>query len=449
MCHPENYLNTVKTPVACEESTAFELPVTMQDMKMESVAFGRHFIDLKNKEDTEQVSRVENVEVVPDNYKQLGTFKGTSGVFQDFLRHIKAYYLLYPVHYWNSSANVLLEGNCSRTTAIAWLGFVMKYCIGSERKGRTYNTNVIFATFEEFEDAIKKAVGKIGEERNVVQELRVRRRSSASNVALRFSQIISKLDWGNEALESRFINNSLYKEKAPAHLSSYTAIAVHSEDGEDGRRSKKKQKRGPTNTLGESNKRRAIFQKSRDIPLTYASTRTPGKLHIDTTENMKGKNFSDCKSNYFVPDRRDLHKSRGQKPTFENEKIPQNEIWRISHELRSWYQSCNEFTVRQDHEEGARCFLGALKNAIAMLQQTDSRDKNYRQVRFAETRNRPRENVAADTLVTLLQEQEKQDRRCIDDVSSYEQDKPSEMLNRGELIPPSLKRQNATIGERV
>lgn len=242
--------------------------------------------------------------------KQPGPFDGTHGTLQSFLIQLKAYHKFFPTQFPNDQDRVLHAGGCLTGTALAWFRPIMQDYLNNGESRRDRETNDIFGTFGGFEEAITKVFGTVDEEREAEQKLReLRQRTSTSEYAARFRQVVSNLDWDDDPLMARFydglkeeVKDELYKENRPRTLSDYIAMAVRIDDRQYGRRQEKRQGRGGWNPSYQGNNKRSNYKKKREPQIAWAHTTNPGLMDLDAAQKGKGKCYNCQKPGHFSRD---------------------------------------------------------------------------------------------------------------------------------------------------
>src|SRR5690606_27974976 len=111
---------------------------------------------------------------------------------------------------------------------------ILRDYLNNEPRDQDQETVNIFATFNNFEEAIKEAFSTINEQRQAIERLKtLRQRGSAADYAATFRQIATSLDWDDEPLMSAFyeglkeeVKDELYRDEEPNTLTKYIAMAV-------------------------------------------------------------------------------------------------------------------------------------------------------------------------------------------------------------------------------
>ncbi|KAM4063982.1 reverse transcriptase (RNA-dependent DNA polymerase) [Hirsutella rhossiliensis] len=413
--------------------------VSPQDMMREIISLRQEVQVLRNGGGNGQVRDIGEA-VKP---KQPGPFDGTHGTLRDFLTQLKAYHRFYPTKLSDPVEKDFLDNQPAR---------------------RDNETDEVFASFQGFEEAITKVFGTTDEEREAEQKLReLRQRISASDYA-------ANLIGTTNPFMSRFydglkeeVKDELYKENRPDNLSDYIAMAVRIDDRQYARRQEKKQGRGNWNpSYGNNFNRRANYKKKRETPLPTPTQLTQAGWTW-TQPKKQRKVFQLRKLGHYSKECRQPRKEKKTHwaPAPEGKKhLNATNKQEPKHELLNW-TACydDKCTVHLSDKQGIprhrnksnsqRQNIPILKEKNGKRFQEDMRIKD-RQQRRAVYKQHNKEDTDAALMLTKLGQQPEEDQRSVDDTSSEEQETPEETEDENELAPPpSLLRENATIGEHA
>jgi hypothetical protein len=233
-----------------------------------------------------------------------GPFDGTTGQLQGFLTQLKTYHKFYPVRLQGNREKVLHAGTCLTGAALSWFEPILRDYIEKDKDSRDQETTNIFASFANFEKAIRGAFGNVDEVRIAIQKIQqLKQRGSAADYAAMFRQLSSKTEWDDDPLMSIFYNglkeevkDELYKEDTPDSLSDYIAMAVRIDTRQYERR-KEKQGKGNGNWKHFQPKRQQKTQanhgRRRQPPSTQYGTHS-GPMELDAMRDKSKETCHNC-----------------------------------------------------------------------------------------------------------------------------------------------------------
>ncbi|KAF4470627.1 gag poly, partial [Fusarium albosuccineum] len=174
-------------------------------------------------------------------------FTGQASDVVPFLTRMKGYFGLFPRRMASSTTRMLFTAPLLHDTAKAWFEPIWKDFLENEELTQDQETINIFASWDNFEVALKEAFGAPNEERQAATRLYelTQTRSCAAYSAM-FRQIASRLEWDDDALMDTYyrglkeeVKDELYKADRPETLTEYIAMAIKIDERQYERRREK------------------------------------------------------------------------------------------------------------------------------------------------------------------------------------------------------------------
>ncbi|KAL6352293.1 hypothetical protein LRP88_14406 [Fusarium phalaenopsidis] len=158
-------------------------------------------------------------------------FNGQATHVRTFLTSLRAYQRYFPTRMASAESKVLHASRCLTGNALTWFEPKLRDFLGNEP---TEETQLLFAEYENFEEAIRRNFGTIDEEQQATQKLKnLRQTKAASTYAAEFTQITSFLNWGTSALQIAFyeglkdeVKDELCKTEKPDNLQDYIDMTI-------------------------------------------------------------------------------------------------------------------------------------------------------------------------------------------------------------------------------
>ncbi|KAL6352213.1 Integrase catalytic domain-containing protein, partial [Fusarium phalaenopsidis] len=146
----------------------------------------------------------------------------------------------------SAESKVLHASRCLTGNALTWFEPKLRDFLGNEP---TEETQLLFAEYENFEEAIRRNFGTIDEEQQATQKLKnLRQTKAASTYAAEFTQITSFLNWGTSALQIAYeglkdeVKDELCKTEKPDNLQDYIDMTIKIDNRQFERRMEKSNK---------------------------------------------------------------------------------------------------------------------------------------------------------------------------------------------------------------
>ena len=161
-------------------------------------------------------------------------YDGREGNVQMFLTQAKAYLKYYSASFPNESDKVMCIAGYLKGDALSWFEPTMRDYLTKEEEAQEDNTREIFQSYETFEAKLKGTFGSPDEVRTAERQLmKHQQKGSAATYAAGFRQIISKLDWDDDAYIAQFyqglkedIKDEVARMDRPSELSEYIELVV-------------------------------------------------------------------------------------------------------------------------------------------------------------------------------------------------------------------------------
>ncbi|KAM4065521.1 reverse transcriptase (RNA-dependent DNA polymerase) [Hirsutella rhossiliensis] len=413
--------------------------VSPQDMMREIISLRQEVQVLRNGGGNGQVRDIGEA-VKP---KQPGPFDGTHGTLRDFLTQLKAYHRFYP-----TKLSDPVEGTPRRK-----LDFL------DNQLARRDNETDVFASFKDSKKPLRRYSEQPTRNERPNRNFENSDKGSQHRIMLR-----SSVKSPQSLIGTTNPYDELYKENRPDNLSDYIAMAVRIDDRQYARRQEKKQGRGNWNpSYGNNFNRRANYKKKRETPIAYAHTTNPGRMDLDATQKAK-ESVSTGKLDITPKNADNLARRRnplGPSPSMNS----LTGLHAMTTNVR--YRMVSKTTKENPCNDATKGFHDTETSQIAETEypypegvsqdwirkngkrfQEDMRIKD-RQQRRAVYKQHNKEDTDAALMLTKLGQQPEEDQRSVD-TSSEEQETPEETEDENELAPPpSLLRENATIGEHA
>ncbi|KAL6352553.1 hypothetical protein LRP88_13017 [Fusarium phalaenopsidis] len=174
-------------------------------------------------------------------------FNGQATHVRTFLTSLRAYQRYFPTRMASAESKVLHASRCLTGNALTWFEPKLRDFLGNEP---TEETQLLFAEYENFEEAIRRNFGTIDEEQQATQKLKnLRQTKAASTYAAEFTQITSFLNWGTSALQIAFyeglkdeVKDELCKTEKPDNLQDYIDMTIKIDNRQFERRMEKSNK---------------------------------------------------------------------------------------------------------------------------------------------------------------------------------------------------------------
>jgi hypothetical protein len=235
-------------------------------------------------------------------------FTGKYGELQGFLTQLKIYHRRYENSFVLESDKVMHAGTLLQGDALAWFEPIMRDYLDEDDASQDADTKAIFRSFINFEIALKEVFGNPDEVREAERKLeRIKQTKSASSYAAQFRQIVSKLNWEDDALMTWFyrglrdeVKDELAREDRPDQLHEYITRAVKIDNRLYERRQEKGQRSNtfykPQANMGKKYQHQRQYHKSTATG-THAG---PMDLSMAVKDKPKGKCYNCNKEGHFA-----------------------------------------------------------------------------------------------------------------------------------------------------
>ena len=151
-----------------------------------------------------------------------------------FLTQAKAYLKYYSTSFLHDADKVMCIAGYLQGDALSWFEPTMRDYLTSEEEAQDDDTKEIFKSYETFEAKLKGTFRSPNEVRTAERQLmKHQQKGSAATYAAGFRQIISKLDWDDDAYIAQFyqglkdeIKDEVARMDRPSELADYIELVV-------------------------------------------------------------------------------------------------------------------------------------------------------------------------------------------------------------------------------